>query len=889
MYAYGKNKMEDTSIGVLVFATILALSSLRVSGFILDNLQNGDVRLVGSSKGLEGRAEVYYDGDWRGICFSSGAAVGTNQHQFELPEADVFCKQLGFTDGAALVLNGNQTAERYGKPSDGVRLTSVDCSRDTTADGILDCEQIRWGSECDDGHKLGYSGVVCHIPGYIGCYRYDTPGFLLDHEIISETMTLDACIDACLKSPGPFRYAGVRQHECTCGADGINIPTIMEHDHQCYEACPGDEYQQCGAYLRTAVYDLDIIEDGHVAPHIIWPSWGRNYNAGDDDKIWRVTIPADYDYAVLYILSFNLADEDSITLRSEARQYGAVLTGNLNLDLPERWVTNTADWFEVETNVLPNTPGDEGVIIYYQFGKHCYASDLPIVEGGNWQSLTGVYYERECPLPICLPGYQGSSGALCQLDGTWVGNGSCSRIPTTKRPLFPIDESTAIRVTQPDSTTIAPVTPVTQLPPPPPTQAPPPPQTQPPPAVPTTREPLPPPPVRTDPPLPPIAQCYRPNINTDTGVLEGTGYKAVFYEGDRITHCCTHKNSDCVELVCLSSRRWSNAAYLERCPAAVCVLPETDENGSLQNPGGRTYFRDDDEIGLCCINSNYCFVLKCRTDGTWENGEELLQCPRPLPVAKKYTALPVWVIVVVIIAAIFGLAIITICLIVCLRSRPGGHGVRRTYVKRPSPYYIKPKGGYRNPAPPRHLRDPPRDRSPSPSRRRHRSPIRKDPVVIGTPIEGLKNCRDYAQYGANPIIICGGTKYAREAEKREAEKREAERREAERREHDDHHPHPHHHSPEPQRHHHHPHHPEPHYHEQSPRRERSSRQSDDRRRRDQQPRDKRDRRHHHHRHGRREEEEASALGVLNSVVRDLQQSATVPSDAGSVSDGSSHS
>ena len=55
--------------------------------------------------------------------------------------------------------------------------------------------------------------------------------------------------------------------------------------------------------------------DGHVPPYIIWPGWGNQYDAADNGQVWRVTIPTAYDYAVLSLVSFDLAATDSIILR----------------------------------------------------------------------------------------------------------------------------------------------------------------------------------------------------------------------------------------------------------------------------------------------------------------------------------------------------------------------------------------------------------------------------------------------------------------------------------------------------------------------------------------------------------------------------------------------
>ena len=158
----------------------------------------------------------------------------------------------------------------------------------------------------------------------------------------------------------------------------------------------------------------------------------------------------------------------------------------------------------------------------------------------------------------------------------------------------------------------------------------------------------------------------------------------------------------------------------------------------------------------------------------------------------------------------------------------------------PSPYFIEPSGGYKNPPPPRQL-----DRSPSPSRKK------RDPVITGILDDPTKDYRDYAQYGANPIIIGGGSKYQRRhPDQRNRSSRRDDRRDDRRDERRD-----------PRR---------------SDRRDRDPRRSD---RRDDRRDNRRDSRSNERRERtsdrpprRRDVDEASALGALNNVVRDLAES-----------------
>ena len=59
----------------------------------------GDVRLVGGVGPFEGRVEYYHAGQWGSVC----------DDQWDLPDATVVCRQLGYPYAVFAVTNG-----RYG-------------------------------------------------------------------------------------------------------------------------------------------------------------------------------------------------------------------------------------------------------------------------------------------------------------------------------------------------------------------------------------------------------------------------------------------------------------------------------------------------------------------------------------------------------------------------------------------------------------------------------------------------------------------------------------------------------------------------------------------------------------------------------------------------------
>ena len=68
-----------------------------------------------------------------------------------------------------MIVNGEKTAEEYGIGSGDTYLTNVDCVDDTD-DGLLGCDNVQWGSSCQNG--LGLAGVVCRRKyTFVACYK----------------------------------------------------------------------------------------------------------------------------------------------------------------------------------------------------------------------------------------------------------------------------------------------------------------------------------------------------------------------------------------------------------------------------------------------------------------------------------------------------------------------------------------------------------------------------------------------------------------------------------------------------------------------------------------------------------------------------------------------
>ncbi|XP_038078149.1 deleted in malignant brain tumors 1 protein-like [Patiria miniata] len=102
----------------------------------------GDVRLVGPSPNY-GRVEVQHDGVWGTVC----------DDNWDMNDAEVVCRQLGFTNGAGRAV----TNAEFGEGVDPILLDEVECVN--TESRLVDCPNAGWGTT--DCSHYEDAGVVC--------------------------------------------------------------------------------------------------------------------------------------------------------------------------------------------------------------------------------------------------------------------------------------------------------------------------------------------------------------------------------------------------------------------------------------------------------------------------------------------------------------------------------------------------------------------------------------------------------------------------------------------------------------------------------------------------------------------------------------------------------
>lgn len=125
-------------------------------------VQEGDLRLAGSTGQSEGRVEIYHDGQWGTVCDDG----------WDLKEAQVVCRQLKFP-GAKSVVTGEDI---YGKASGPIWMDDMECVG--TEKYLHTCKFKGWGvTDCSHKEDIG---VVCDTAGA----TLPDATYILDHRVV---------------------------------------------------------------------------------------------------------------------------------------------------------------------------------------------------------------------------------------------------------------------------------------------------------------------------------------------------------------------------------------------------------------------------------------------------------------------------------------------------------------------------------------------------------------------------------------------------------------------------------------------------------------------------------------------------------------------------------
>ena len=135
---FAETMMKSTLLAVLLLVIVTLIR-------IISGQSTGDLRLVNGVTNYEGRVEVYALGQWGTIC----------DDQFDMTDANVICKQLGFA--RAVRAHGRA---KYGQGSGLILMDGLNCNgRESRVDK---CHFNGWTVH-DCGHNED-AGVECEAP-----------------------------------------------------------------------------------------------------------------------------------------------------------------------------------------------------------------------------------------------------------------------------------------------------------------------------------------------------------------------------------------------------------------------------------------------------------------------------------------------------------------------------------------------------------------------------------------------------------------------------------------------------------------------------------------------------------------------------------------------------
>ncbi|XP_072013340.1 scavenger receptor cysteine-rich domain-containing protein DMBT1-like [Amphiura filiformis] len=350
----------------------------------------GQLRLMDGPNALEGRLEIYHDGQWGTIC----------DDLFGLVDATVACKILGFV-GANRVI----TDDTYGYGTGPIWLDNIECRGNELT--LATCGHEGWGiNNCGHTEDVGIacSNTTSGEVTYIGCFRDRVDRALDSNLLMRSSMTLETCFDHCRSFGDQTIYAAVQfSTECRCGAatdDYAVHGAAPESD--CSSSCGGNSRQKCGGTWRNSIYGLRTSENDIRLADGSTPYEGRLevYH----DASWGTVCDDHFDLVDAGVACRQLGFGNATSLHSFGSGTGFVWLDDLQCTGTESslhlcphvgWGSGNCGHGEDVGIICTGrdvTGGDPNQVIRLVGGPSTYEGRLEVFHSGSWGTVCDDYF-----------------------------------------------------------------------------------------------------------------------------------------------------------------------------------------------------------------------------------------------------------------------------------------------------------------------------------------------------------------------------------------------------------------------------------------------------------------------------------------------------------------
>ncbi|XP_071807424.1 uncharacterized protein [Asterias amurensis] len=185
----------------------------------------GDVKLIGSDRGIEGKLLIEHDAVWRTVCYDGWTHT----------DSDTVCKQLGFSKGAMI------TRASTGEFTGSAGSSTVKAPGCTEANSRLsDCPGFTYQEDFTCSAEVDLS---CYVDDFIGCHSGNPHDWAVVEILLNGVDSIEYCVGLCRFRN--YEFAAISGNRCLCGREsGVKGPLVSTVN--CASPCGRDATEACG-------------------------------------------------------------------------------------------------------------------------------------------------------------------------------------------------------------------------------------------------------------------------------------------------------------------------------------------------------------------------------------------------------------------------------------------------------------------------------------------------------------------------------------------------------------------------------------------------------------------------------------------------------------------